>query len=63
MAKEAKKSKSGNMYKVVDVEYFKENFNENAPMYEELCKGESVSLNPKDKNTISWLVNNIIIKE
>ena len=50
-------------YKAVNPDSFKENYNSNSPKYAELCKGESVSLNAKDKHTINWLSNNIIIKE
>ena len=62
MAKDDKKA-TNPKYKAVNPDSFKENYNSNSPKYDELCKGESVSLNAKDKHTISWLSNNIIIKE
>ena len=62
MAKEDKKT-TPTKYKAVNPDSFKENYNSNSPKYVELSKGESVSLSAKDKHTINWLLNNIIIKE
>ncbi len=63
MAKEAKKSKTSNKYRAVDPQQFKEWYTKDAPFYEELSKGESVSLNTSDATVKDWLINNIIIKE
>ena len=60
--KKDKKEKSSGLFKASDPKKFKELFNESAPFYKELSKGESVKLDPKSKHTISWLDHNYIIQ-
>tara|TARA_Y100000593_G_scaffold27110_1_gene54018 strand:+ start:63 stop:257 length:195 start_codon:yes stop_codon:yes gene_type:complete len=64
MAEKVKKeSKAVVKYKAVDPKKFKESYTDVVPFYEQLCKGESVVLDTKDKSFKNWLNNNIIIKE
>ena len=58
-----KKEKVSNKYKAVDPSQFAEWYNNSAPKYENLCKGESVSLDNGNKTVKDWIRNNIIIKE
>ena len=58
-----KKENTGNKYKAVDPVQFAEWYNNSAPKYENLCKGESVSLDKGNKTVKDWIRNNIIIKE
>ena len=64
MAEKVKKESKGvAKYKATDPKRFKESYTEVVPFYEQLCKGESVALDVKDKTFKKWLNNNIIIKE
>ena len=58
-----KKEKISNKYKAVDPEQFGLMYNDTVPKYEELCKGESVSLDNGSRTVKDWIRNNIIIKE
>ena len=58
-----KKEKTSNKYKAVDPAKFAEWYNDSAPNYEKLCKGESVSLDQGNSTVKEWIKNNIIIKE
>ena len=58
-----KKANTGNKYKAVDPNQFAETYNDTVPKYENLCKGESVSLDKGNKTVKDWIRNNIIIKE
>ena len=58
-----KKENTSNKYKVVNPNQFAETYNDTVPKYENLCKGESVSLDESNKTVKDWLRNNIIIKE
>ena len=58
-----RKEKVSNRYKAVDPTQFAESYNNSAPKYENLCKGESVSLDKGNKTVKDWIRNNIIIKE
>ena len=58
-----KKVKLSNKYMAVDPAQFAESYNNSAPKYENLCKGESVSLDKGNKTVQDWIRNNIIIKE
>ena len=58
--------KTGNSkpkYKAVNPEQFANMYNDTAPKYDELCKGESVSLDMSNRTVKDWLINNIITKE
>ena len=55
--------KSGNKYKATNPSQFADMYNDTAPKYEELCKGESVSLDKNSRIVKDWLRNNIITKE
>ena len=56
-------SKSRTKYKAVNPKQFAGMYNDTAPKYNELCKGESVSLNMSNSTVKDWLRNNIITKE
>tara|TARA_R100001594_G_C4030831_1_gene261236 strand:- start:412 stop:600 length:189 start_codon:yes stop_codon:yes gene_type:complete len=58
-----KKANTGNKYKAVDPNHFAETYNDTVPEYENLCKGEFVSLDKGNKTVKNWIMNNIIIKE
>ena len=58
-----KKANTGNKYKAVDPDQFGLMYNDTVPKYENLCKGESVSLDKGNKTVQDWIRNNIIIKE
>ena len=58
-----KKENTSNKYKAVDPAQFAEWYNDTVPKYENLCKGESVSLDKGNKIVKDWIKNNIIIKE
>ena len=58
-----KTTKSSNKYKAANPSQFAEWYNNTAPKYNELCKGESVSLDSGNKTVKDWIKNNIIIKE
>ena len=58
-----KKENTSNKYKAVDPAQFTEWYNDTVPKYENLCKGESVSLDKGNKTVQDWIKNNIIIKE
>ena len=60
---EKKEKPTSNKYKAVDPTQFAEWYNNSAPKYENLCKGESVSLDSGNKTVKDWIRNNIIIKE
>lgn len=47
-------------YKAVSANRFKESFNETAPHYQKLSKGDEVNLDPNDKHTMNWIENNFI---
>ena len=55
--------KTSNKYKAVNPDQFAEWYNDTVPKYENLCKGESVSLDKGNKTVQDWIRNNIIIKE
>lgn len=64
MAEKSKKEvKTASKYKAVNPQQFKEWYTDSVPCYEELSKGESVTLNTKDRVVQDWLNNNLIIKE
>jgi len=56
----AKQSSGKKKYKAVDAVAFKESFNDTAPFYKGVSKGDEVSLDPSDKHTMNWLANNFI---
>ena len=56
-------SKSGTKYKAENPKQFAEMYNDTTPKYNELCKGEPVSLDKGNKIVKDWISNNIIIKE
>ena len=58
-----KTTKLSNKYKANDPNQFAEWYNDTVPKYENLCKGESVSLDKGNKTVQGWIRNNIIIKE
>ena len=58
-----KKENTGNKYKAVDPVQFGLMYNNTVPKYENLCKGESVSLDKGNKTVKDWINNNIITKE
>ena len=58
-----KKANTGNKYKAVDPSQFGLMYNDTVPKYENLCKGESVSLDKGNKTVKDWINNNIITKE
>ena len=58
-----KTTKSSNKYKAINPDQFAETYNDTVPKYENLCKGESVSLDKGNKTVKDWIRNNIIIKE
>ena len=58
--KKEKKSNSKPKYKAVNPKEFAEMHNDIVPHYKELCDGESVELDKKNKHISSWLSNNII---
>ena len=47
-------------YKATNPKEFAEMHNDIVPHYKELCDGESVELDKKNKHISSWLSNNII---
>ena len=56
-----KKAKSKTIkYKATNPKEFAEMHNDIVPHYKELCDGESVELDKKNKHISSWLSNNII---
>ena len=55
--------KTSNKYKANNPKQFSEWYNDTVPKYENLCKGESVSLDKGNKTVQDWIRNNIIIKE
>ena len=55
--------KTGNKYKAVNPDQFAEWYNDTVPKYNELCKGEPVSLDKGNKIVKDWISNNIITKE
>ena len=63
MAKETKKTSSAHKYKVVNVEQFKSWYSDSCPYYEELCSGDAVKVDVKNKSVIDWINNKIIVKE
>ena len=58
-----KTTKSSNKYKANDPIQFAEMYNNTVPKYNELCKGESVSLDKENRTVKDWIRNNIIKKE
>ena len=58
-----KKENTGNKYKATDPAQFADWYNDTVPKYDNLCKGESVSLDKGNKTVKDWIKNNIIIKE
>ena len=50
-------------YKAVDPDNFVLMYTVNVPEYDNLCKGEAVSLDENNKIVQNWLINNIIEKE
>jgi len=62
MAKE-KKVLTKPKYKAVNPEKFTASFTPDAPCYDKLSKGESASLDLKNKHVQSWIQNKIIVKE
>lgn len=58
-----KKEKSANKFKAINPDSFKDSYNDSAPGYKELSKGESTVLNIDNKIVKNWLNNNIIVKE
>ena len=63
MAKEVKKTSQIPKYKAANVQRFKEWYNDNFPCYEELCSGNAVKVDVKNKHVIDWINNKIIVKE
>ena len=62
--KESKKDLNKKVkYKASNPKQFKEWCGENKPYYKELCKGEAVEVDLKNKTVKSWINNKIIIKE
>jgi len=61
--KTTKTSNSKPKYKAVNPKTFADMYNNTAPNYNELCKGESVSLDTNNSAVKDWLRNNIITKE
>ena len=61
--KDLSKKTSKIKYKASNPQQFKEWFNSNKPYYKELCKGEAVEVDLKNKTVKSWIDNKIIIKE
>tara|TARA_R100000808_G_C2089247_1_gene110259 strand:- start:408 stop:611 length:204 start_codon:yes stop_codon:yes gene_type:complete len=62
-AKVKKVNKGPDKYKAVNNEKFAAMFTDVVPFYKELSKGESVTLNLKNKHVKYWLENKIIVKE
>ena len=58
----AKKTSKTKKYKAVDVDFYKQKFNNTWPYYEEFCNGESVVIENLDK-MMQGLLDNKIIKE
>ena len=64
MAEKSKKEvKVATKYKAANPQQFKEWYTDSVPFYSELCKGESVKLDIKNRVVQDWLNNNLIIKE
>tara|TARA_Y100000034_G_scaffold117626_1_gene157297 strand:- start:64 stop:261 length:198 start_codon:yes stop_codon:yes gene_type:complete len=61
--KTTKTSNSKAKYKAVNPGAFANMYNDTAPKYNELCKGESVDLDRNSRIVKDWLRNNIITKE
>ena len=59
MAEKKEKSKKIK-YKATNPKEFAEMHNDIVPHYKELCDGEPVELDKKNKHISSWLSNNII---
>ncbi|MAH47848.1 hypothetical protein CMI37_18650 [Candidatus Pacearchaeota archaeon] len=55
-----KKISTKKKYKAVDTARFKESFNDTVPCYEKLSKGDEVNLDPNNKHTTNWLINNFL---
>ena len=50
-------------YKATCPKKFAASFTPDAPYYDKLSKGESISVDLKNKHVINWLANKIIVKE
>ena len=62
MAKE-KKDLTKPKYKATNPKKFAASFTPDAPCYDKLSNGESISLDLKNKHVQSWIQNKIIVKE
>ena len=58
--KKEKTTNSKSKYKAVNPKEFASMYNDIVPKYKELCNGDSVELDKKNKHVSSWLSNNTI---
>ena len=61
--KSNKPAKQPTKWVAADPDKFKSNFNNTAPSYDDLCKGDAVVLDLKNKMVKYWINNKFIVKE